>query len=528
MKKKIITGIMIAFVLTVLFAVAISAGSEKQLVDVKIDDEIFEPGNTILQNSLTYVPLRPFCEAMGQCEIDWDGASSTATVRADGLEIIVQKGYKYICANGIYIFSTGENYIDDDCRMYVPVRAIASAYGAEVEWDSVNSCANIQSPSAPGNELKTLVKVSIDGKIFEPDRTVLKDELTFVPLISFCKETGNCEVSVDAADGTVTITAAGLTVTVKNGCNYICANGRYIFSDSENYIDTDKDMYVPIRAIAKAYGAEVSWDAANSCANIGKATTPIQNNSLFVNVLIDNKVFAQDKAILKNGLTYVPLGEFCKAMGNCEVYFDVATSTETVTAAGLTITAKAGAGYVCANGRYLFSDSENYIGADNDMYVPIRPLAQAYGAEIVWDAECFCAIISKATTPIQSGDTFYNQDDLYWLSHIINAESGNQPLIGKIAVGNVVINRLRQDSGLNSIYEVIWDRRYGVQFSPTSSGTIYLNPNEESIIAAKICLEGYSVSDMIIYFFDPSIATNFWMAYNCTYVMTIGSHNFYY
>ena len=32
---------------------------------------------------------------------------------------------------------------------------------------------------------------------------------------------------------------------------------------------------------------------------------------------------------------------------------------------------------------------------------------------------------------------------LFWLSRVIYAESGNQPLDGKIAVGNVIMNRVK-------------------------------------------------------------------------------------
>ena len=48
-------------------------------------------------------------------------------------------------------------------------------------------------------------------------------------------------------------------------------------------------------------------------------------------------------------------------------------------------------------------------------------------------------------------DSYYGARDVYWLSHIINAEAGNQPMDGQIAVGNVVLNRVADERFPNSV-----------------------------------------------------------------------------
>ena len=79
---------------------------------------------------------------------------------------------------------------------------------------------------------------------------------------------------------------------------------------------------------------------------------------------------------------------------------------------------------------------------------------------------------------LESGESFYGTRDVYWLSHIINAEAGNQPMDGQIAVGNVVLNRVADERFPNSVKEVVFDRRSGVaQFSPTADGSIGLTPD---------------------------------------------------
>ena len=100
-------------------------------------------------------------------------------------------------------------------------------------------------------------------------------------------------------------------------------------------------------------------------------------------------------------------------------------------------------------------------------------------------------------------------------------------LIGQIAVGNVVLNRTRSTDFPNTVYDVIFDTKFGVQFTPILNGTIYDPPCESSVIAAKICLEGYSISDKIVYFLNEAISSNMWVTNNRPYVMTLGNHAFY-
>ena len=113
------------------------------------------------------------------------------------------------------------------------------------------------------------------------------------------------------------------------------------------------------------------------------------------------------------------------------------------------------------------------------------------------------------------------------MAKIINAESGGEPFLGKIAVGNVILNRDESDEFPESIYSVIFDNKNGVQFTPTVNGAINNEANEESVLAAKICLEDSSLSDDIVYFLNEDLAESKWIVENCRYVMTIGEHDFY-
>lgn len=194
-----------------------------------------------------------------------------------------------------------------------------------------------------------------------------------------------------------------------------------------------------------------------------------------------------------------------------------------VTATGLKLEIKPGAKYIVANGRYLYVPTGVKL-QDGTVMVPVRTLCQALGAEVVWNGEESVIAITSGTGPIASGDTFYNQEDLYWLSRIIYAESGNQSLEGKIAVGNVVLNRVASTQFPNTVYSVIFQRN---QFTPASNGRIQRTPTAECVIAAKLAMEGANTAGNALYFINPSISSSSWFSRNCTYVATIGAHAFF-
>lgn len=131
------------------------------------------------------------------------------------------------------------------------------------------------------------------------------------------------------------------------------------------------------------------------------------------------------------------------------------------------------------------------------------------------------------TPSVSQSGTSLDADAVFWLSRIISAESKGESLQGQIAVGNVVLNRVKSPEFPNTIYGVIFDDRWGGQFEPVRNGTIYLEPTEQSILAAKQCLSGVNNIGNCLYFLAPDLAQNFWIPQNRKYVTTIGCHDFY-
>ena len=189
----------------------------------------------------------------------------------------------------------------------------------------------------------------------------------------------------------------------------------------------------------------------------------------------------------------------------------------------LTLRAEKGEYYVEANGRYLYV--KNTVKTiDGKVAAPIKVLAKVFNLKVKYDDNDLIQLTTKdgADAYLEDGDSYYNEYTLYWLSRIIYSESGNQPMKGKIAVGNVVMNRMKSPKFPNNIKAVLFQKN---QFSPAMSGSIYRKPNGDSVIAAKMVMDGAVVLKYALFFNREGMDT--YASRNRTYVTTIGGHDFY-
>ena len=228
-----------------------------------------------------------------------------------------------------------------------------------------------------------------------------------------------------------------------------------------------------------------------------------------------------DKRNVK-GSTYVSLSAFAKTLAP-EAQINWNGQAMTVTTGKLSLTAQAGQLYLEANGRYLYIP-ETVQRAGDQVYVPLRTAAKAFDASVGYDSATNVATVVQGSGAIQSGGSFYNQDDLFWLSRVIYRESGNQSLEGQMAVGNVVLNRVADPAFPNTVEGVLAQKN---QFSTYKSGALRkTTPSVASTIAAKLVLDGGEVEETKgATFFDSG--SNSWAAKHKRLIATLGGHNFY-
>jgi N-acetylmuramoyl-L-alanine amidase len=252
-----------------------------------------------------------------------------------------------------------------------------------------------------------------------------------------------------------------------------------------------------------------------------------QTNQKPIEIFVNGKYVQSDvDPVLINERTYIPIRAISEAMGINNVQWNTSTRTATVTNQQFQMEMGIGKQYISSNGRYFYAE-DGVLLLQNRTMAPVRAFANASGAKVEWNGEKRQVYITQSNKPVLTAQQVYNEEDIYWLSRIIHAESEGESLVGQIAVGNVVLNRVRSSDYPNNIHDVIFDTNYGVQFEPTQNGTINNTPSDRAIIAAKICLEGYSTAGECLYFLNIKTAQSLWITNNRNYYSTIGNHSFY-
>ena len=95
----------------------------------------------IIRDGRTMLPVRFVAEAFG-ATVGWDGATSTATVKTDDVEIKITIGAKVAYVNGAEVALDAPAFIENG-RTYMPVRFVAENLGATVGWDGATSTATL-------------------------------------------------------------------------------------------------------------------------------------------------------------------------------------------------------------------------------------------------------------------------------------------------------------------------------------------------------------------------------------------------
>ena len=228
-------------------------------------------------------------------------------------------------------------------------------------------------------------------------------------------------------------------------------------------------------------------------------------------------------ALLIGTRVYISLRDFVAYFGG-SVTYDATGKAATARYLGIIVTVNDGAYVTYVGNRPIFSFSNSVVMSDGEMYMPLSTLAKSAGLSLSESGTK--ATLSGNTRPM-SAKAPYTEDEVFWLGRIIQAESSGESLLGKIGVGTVVMNRVKSPLYPNTIWGVIFDRNYGVQFSPILNGTIYNTPNYQSRLAAMICLEGFSISSDALFFLEPRLSTSSWIPKNRKYLFSILHHDFY-
>ena len=121
-----------------------------------------------------------------------------------------------------------------------------------------------------------------------------------------------------------------------------------------------------------------------------------------------------------------------------------------------------------------------------------------------------------------SGSSSSSSGDLYLLARLEHGEARGEPYKGKVAVAAVVLNRVKSSSFPNTIAGVIYQKG---AFDAVSDGQINMQPDNESIRAARDAMNGWDPSNGCLYYYNPKTATSRWML-SRPVLLRIGQHAF--
>lgn len=126
---------------------------------------------------------------------------------------------------------------------------------------------------------------------------------------------------------------------------------------------------------------------------------------------------------------------------------------------------------------------------------------------------------SSVSTIKPSGD---NMVEL--LARLINGEARGEPYLGQVAVGAVIMNRVKSPAFPNTIAGVIYQKG---QFSCITDGQFDVNIDEESTVykAAEDAMNGIDPTNGALFFYNPSKTKSKWL-FSLKTVTTIGKHVF--
>ncbi len=136
----------------------------------------------------------------------------------------------------------------------------------------------------------------------------------------------------------------------------------------------------------------------------------------------------------------------------------------------------------------------------------------------------FVFIVDKGEINTVSLAKSTNASDIQLMARAINGEARGETYEGQVAVGAVILNRVKDSRFPNSISGVIYQSG---AFTAVSDGQINAAISEGSTVykAAQDAMNGWDPTGGCVYYFNPATATNKWI-WSRPLVKTIGKHRF--
>lgn len=108
------------------------------------------------------------------------------------------------------------------------------------------------------------------------------------------------------------------------------------------------------------------------------------------------------------------------------------------------------------------------------------------------------------------------------LVRIISAEAKGEPFKGQVAVGAVILNRMKSEKFPDTVSENVLKPG---QFEPVANGQIWKKPVSSAYRAARMAVNGWDPTYGALYFYNPSKSSSRWI-WSRRAIIQIGDHIF--
>ena len=133
-------------------------------------------------------------------------------------------------------------------------------------------------------------------------------------------------------------------------------------------------------------------------------------------------------------------------------------------------------------------------------------------------------LLQNSNNHVEAAGGSGSESDIQLMARAINGEARGEPYEGQVAVGAVILNRVKHSSFPNTIAGVIYQSG---AFTAVADGQINVPISEGSTVykAARDAMNGWDPTNGAIYYFNPDTATNKWI-WSRPLIKTIGKHRF--
>lgn len=137
---------------------------------------------------------------------------------------------------------------------------------------------------------------------------------------------------------------------------------------------------------------------------------------------------------------------------------------------------------------------------------------------------CFSLLYIITVNSIVKAQNNSRTSDTQLLARAINGEARGEPYEGQVAVGAVILNRVKDSRFPNTIAGVVYEKG---AFTAVGDGQINVPIDEDSTVvkAATDALNGWDPTGGAVYYFNPQTATNKWI-WSRPFIKQIGKHRF--